>query len=466
MMKKLLALLVFSTTLVSAQYTVKGTMTPPDKGDWVILYKIEGAKQKFISNTTIALDTVAINGEKQVIGKFDFELPDDAKPGAYRATYRNVGAGFVDFLFNKENVELVFNPKYPNESIFFSSSRENKLFSEYLQAYSDAQKKLDQLQALYLESGEKDTKKAYKKQLKELEEVQEVYETKSEGMLVNSFIKASLRYNASSPHDNIQDYLTATIDNFFKNVDFDSETLFNSSFLIDRINDYVFYLNYSEDKETEQRLIKESITEVMDKISSNKLKKATTYYLISALTDKRNGPAVDWMFENYFDKLPSEDQDADFKKEKLDILLATIGRVAPDFSWKENGKELKLSTIDDGENYLLVFWSTSCPHCTKEVPELYKLMENHKDVSVISFGIENDDIGWTEFVKSIPNWHNTMGTHPDNKWENETVRKYQLLATPSYFVLDKDKRIIAMPEHFNDVEKFFNQEEKKDEEDQ
>ncbi|WP_408023462.1 TlpA family protein disulfide reductase [Tenacibaculum sediminilitoris] len=455
-MKKLLALLIFTTSLVNAQYTVKGTMTPPDKGDWVILYKIEGAKQKFLSNTTIKFDTVAIGGEKQVLGKFSFELPNTATPGAYRATYRNTGVGFVDFLFNKENVEFVFNPKYPDQSVLFTSSRENKVYKEYLQEYNAIQKKIDSFQAAYIQTQSKDDKKAYKKELKELEDVQETYENKSEGMLVNSFIKASRRYNSSNPHESIEDYLSATTENFFEYIDFKSETLFNSSFLIDKINDYVFYLNFSEEKMIQQKLMRKAIVNVMDKVSSKKLRKAVIEYLINALTDKRNGPAVDWMFSEYYEQLPTEDQDDDFKKEKLEILLATVGRIAPDFSWKEVEQDYKLSTLNDGNNYLLVFWSTACPHCVKEIPELYKFMQTHKEVSVVSFGIENEETKWNEFVKNLPKWHNAIGTHPDNKWDNETVRKYQLLATPSYFVLDRNKKIIAMPDHVEDVEKYFN----------
>ncbi|WGH74912.1 TlpA disulfide reductase family protein [Tenacibaculum tangerinum] len=459
MMKKLLALLIFTTSLVNAQYTVKGTMTPPDKGDWVILYKIEGAKQKFILNTTIELDTVVVGGQEQVLGKFSFKLPNTATPGAYRATYRNSGAGFIDFLFNKENVEFVFNPKYPEQSVLFTSSRENKVYREYLQAYNAVQRKVDSLQAAYIQTGSKDIKKEYRKEYKEVEEVQENYEKKSQGMLANNFIRASRRYNSYNPHDNIEDYLSATTDNFFEYIDLKSDELYNSSFLIDKVNDYVFYLSFAEDKGIQQKLMRKAIVNVMDKISSKRLRKAVIEYLITALTDKRNGPAVDWMFSEYYDKLPSEDQNADFKKEKLDVLLATVGRIAPDFSWKEDDLNYKLSTLDDGDKYLLVFWSTGCPHCTKEVPELYEFMQDHEEVSVVSFGIESDENKWAEFVKALPNWHHAVGTHPENKWENETVRKYNLLGTPTYFVLNKEKRIIAMPDHVEDVEKYFNQEE-------
>ena len=130
---------------------------------------------------------------------------------------------------------------------------------------------------------------------------------------------------------------------------------------------------------------------------------------------------------------------AEFKKDKVQLLSATVGRTAPDFSWKEGDKEIKLSTLNDGEKYLLVFWSTSCPHCVKEIPVLHKSMTTNKKVSVISFGIENtDDIpAWTDFVKNLSGWHNVMGTHPDYKFDNETVKAYNLLGTPSYFILDR-----------------------------
>ncbi len=458
MMKKLLALLILTTSIVNAQYTVKGTMTPTEKTNWVILYKIEGAKQKFVTNTTIQFDTVVVGGNKQSIGKFKFDLPNTAKPGAYRATYRNRGAGFVDFFFNKENVEFIFNPKYPDESVVFTSSRENKLYNEYLQAYAAVQKKIDENQVAYIKEENKEAKKAYKKQVKQLEDVQETYENKSEGMLVHHFIKASQRYNPSSPVDNMEDYLTTVGDNFFRYIDFKSEALFNSSFLVDRINDYVFYLNNSEDKELQQKLLRGAINKVIGELPKGKLKKSVLEFLITSLSDKRDGESVDWLFAEHYDNLPNNQKDAEFKKKILDVLRATVGRTAPDFSWEENGKEIKLSTLNDSDKYLLVFWSTACPHCVRDVPNLYSFMNNHKNTSVISFSIENSDNNfkdWNEFKKQLPNWHNAAGTHPEYKWDNETVRAYNLLGTPSYFVLDSNKKIIATPEELEDVKKYF-----------
>ena len=263
-MKRLLALLIFVTSIANAQFSVKGTMTPPEESDWVILYKIEGAKQKFISNSTIVFEDVNIGGNTQKVGRFELNLPADAKEGAYRVTYRNQGAGFVDFFFNKENIEFVFNPVYPEESIVFTKSRENKVYREYLDAIALMQRSIDSLQVEYLKADEKKTKKAYKKAYKEQEEVQEIYEGKSEGMLVNTYIKASKPTNSSSIFDDTQEYLNHVVGSFFDNVDFSDKKLYNSPFIIDKITNYVFYLNIAENQSLQQKLYNESIAKVMD----------------------------------------------------------------------------------------------------------------------------------------------------------------------------------------------------------
>ncbi|WP_299105154.1 TlpA disulfide reductase family protein [uncultured Tenacibaculum sp.] len=458
MMRKLLALLIFATSVANAQYTIKGTMTPPEKSDFVMLHKLEGVKPKFIGHTTIKYDTVKVGGEQQALGRFTIQLPANAKPGAYRATYRNQGSGFIDFLYNKENIEFIFNPKFPDQSVVFTSSRENKLYNDYLQAYAKTQNKLDSYLLNYIKTPSKEIKKSYKKTLKELKELQEIYETKSEGMLTHHFIKASQRYNPSSLFESVDEFSNFTIENFFKYVDFSSPQLYNSSFIIDKVNDYIFYLNTSEDPEAQKDIYKESINTVLSKVSKGKLRKDLVQFLITSFTDKRDGEMVDWLFAEHYNDLPSEDQDEEFKSEKLQILNATVGRTAPDFSWKKGETEHKLSSLNDGDKYLLVFWSTSCPHCVKDVPELHNFMQSHKNVSVISFGIENesDKDAWVSFTTNkLPNWHNAIGTHPEHKWSNETVQKYNLLGTPSYFVLDQNKKIIAMPDQFEDVKKYF-----------
>ena len=43
---------------------------------------------------------------------------------------------------------------------------------------------------------------------------------------------------------------------------------------------------------------------------------------------------------------------------------------------------------------------------------------------------------------TLPNWHHVLGL---NKWENKTAKAYNINATPNYFILDANKKIIAKP---------------------
>ncbi len=456
MIKKLILSLLFISSVANAQYSIKGTMTPPEKDDWVALYKVEGAKQIFVKHTTIKVSTFDIGGQKQEIGTFEFNLPNDAKKGVYRAQYRQTGAGFVDFFFNNEDVEMVFNPQYPDQSILFSKSLENRIYHEYLESQVFLQRRIDSLQEAFIKYPSKSTKKAYKKEVNALEDTQSLFENKSGGMYANRFIKASKIENPSSPFENNQEYRDYVVDNFFNNIDFEDEILMNSPFFINKISDYIFYLNVATTQLLQQRLYKKSIRKVMEKAEEPKLRKMFCEYLINSFANKRNSEIVDWIFKDYYDKLPEKFYDQVFKDKKLEALRVSVGRKAPNFSWTDEGVKKSLWQLSDGEKYLLIFWSTQCSHCVEEIPEVHKAMESLHDVSVVAFAIEENDLDFNSWKKNkIYNFHNVIGTHPENKFKNKTVQDYLIEETPTYFVLDKDKKIIAVPNTVKDVKDYF-----------
>lgn len=446
-MKKIVYLLFLISSFLQAQYTVNGTMTTTLDTDWVILYKIEGSRQKFVQNTTIKKETIVVDGKQQEIGTFSFQLQNDTTIGSYRISYRTKGPGFLDFIFNKENISFTFHPDYPEQTVLFSESEENIIFKNYLQQISKQQQKLDSLQVLAFRESNSKLKKEYKTTLAALKKVQNSYLDSTKSMYVQPFIKATLRVNPSEIKTKTNEYLSNMRATFFNNMDFSNKTLLNSSFLVDRITDYVFYINYSEDKEMQQKLYKESVEKVFSKISNDGFKKDVIEFLIGQFEEIKNLEMIDYLFENYYDTLPESLQNKQFKTEKLAELATEVGRIAPDFSWTENGKKLKLSTLQDADNYVLVFWSAECSHCLKEIPILYKLTQN-KNLKVVAFGMETNDVKWKSMIKTLPNWHHVLGL---NKWENKTARTYNINATPTYFVLNANKKITAKPDSLEDV---------------
>ncbi len=453
-MKNIFAFLLLISSIANAQYTVKGVISPKlEKTDWIILYKLEGTKQVFINNSTIKSDSIEVNGLKEAIGTFEFTFPTNAKPGTYRVNYRLEGEGFVDFIYNKENISFIFNPDYPEQSITFSESSENKLYRNYIETVSIAQQKLDSIQVAVLQSPGLNLETEYLKAKRNVDSIQNKYTKDSKNKYIFPLVTANPIHNPPAILTSVDAYMSNLKGTYFNHINFSNKTLINSSFLTNKMLEYVFYINYSEDKNTQQNLFKQSVDTVLSKIKSQPYKKDVIEFLIEQFEASKNLGVIDYLFEKYYNKLPKTLQNQKFKSEKIALFSAEVGRIAPDFSWKENGKKLKLSTLNDAEKYVLVFWSTSCSHCLREIPELHSYMKDKKNIKVISFALENEAFVWENYSKTnLFGWHNVLGL---NKWQNEVSKTYQVYATPSYFVLDKNKKIIAKPDEIKDVKALF-----------
>lgn len=453
MLKKILPFIILISSISYAQHTIKGSMSPKIETDWLILYKLEGTKQVFINNTTIKTDSIIISDAKQAVSSFEIKLPASAKAGTYRATYKLEGAGFVDFVYNKEDVSFIFNPEYPKQSIAFLASSENKLYSDYITDITKVQQKLDSIQIAVLQNSDLDLKEDYQNTLKKVDSVQTNYRNLAQDKYIAPFVKASARSNPKEILSTPNDYLDNIKNSYFNRLDFTEKALVNSSFLTNRILDYIFYINYSEDEAEQQVLYKKSIETVLSKIKNITYKRDIIEFLIEQFEASKNLNIIDYLFEEQYGKLPLNLQNNQFKEEKQVLFATEVGRIAPDFSWQEKGRNLKLSTLNDSENYVLVFWSTSCSHCLKEIPELYGYMKTRTKMKVIAFALEKDAYVWETYTNSNLNgWHNVLGL---NKWQNKTARTYNINATPTYFVLDKNKKIIAKPNEFVDVKAFL-----------
>jgi hypothetical protein len=268
-MKKLFLLLALISFSLQAQYKISGEMNTAGKYTWVILYKIEGARQVFVKSGKIAN------------GKFSFELPANTKPGAYRVNYKTEGNGFADFLFNKEDVAFTFDPEKAEETIHFSKSIENKLYQEYIHTVSTQQFKTDSLQIAYLKNPLAKTASLYETQLAKIAALQKQYLAKSNGKMVYDFIKATNRYNNPVIAKDPQEYLKSINNHFFDTIDFNNQTLYNSAFLVDRITDYVFYMNYSDDPAKQRELYDNAVKRVLEKAKNQTFKKDIIEFLIT-----------------------------------------------------------------------------------------------------------------------------------------------------------------------------------------
>lgn len=446
MLKKLTIILFFIATIAQSQHTVIGTMSPVDTDvSWVALYKLQGSKQIFVQNVTIEN------------GVFKFILPETTSKGMYKLRYKMDNTSVVDFIYNNENIELKFDPKNSAETVQFLVSEENIIYKEFITKAFVLQQQLDALQYSYFkltDTAERlNSEKTYTESLLKYREVEQEFEVKAVNKLASHYIRVNRKYYADTLFDNPQEYLNSVKTHYFDFIDFSDSYLQQSTLISEHILNYVFYLNVSEDSSVQTVLFKNAINEVMVKLFENEVLKADVITtLLYSFSQDEDVEIVNYLLNNYYNKLPdSAKNEKDVQKVLKNIKLA-VGQKAPDFSWEEKGKLKSLYVLNNAPTYVLVFWSTSCSHCVIEVPELYEFMKDKSDIHVVDVGLEKDEHGFNIYKEKFEKWTNVLGL---GKWENPIAREYEIVSTPTYFILDADKKIIAKPEHLADVKTYF-----------
>jgi len=453
MIKKVIfgLLIVLCHFPLQAQDTIKGQMKPVKDFSWVILYQLKGVHQQYIANATV--DN----------GKFELIIPKGKEAGMYRILYDNKKNLFLDFIYNHENVDVVFHPDYPSVLSEYKNSDENKMYQTYLDSISDKFNALDSVQVDYFKTNdtklEETLKDFYHKKLQEAKQTQHQFESTTKDKLAYHFIKANNRYYANNLIKNTNHYMDTLRAHYFDYIDFKDTVLERSSFFMDRIIDYITYLHTSNDAKKTNELQKKAIDDVLKKIDKINLKKDIIESLMFMYAQQQNKDITDYILNTYYNKLPVSLQDAEFKLMIKDFFKTTIGQPAPQIAWDVYGKKQDLYHLPKNKYYIVLFWSSTCSHCLKEVPKFNEFLKDKKNITTLAIGLENDEskADWKELTFDLENIkHHILGL---GKWQNKHSRDYGITGTPSYFILDEDKNIIAKPYDLEALKEFFKKEE-------
>ncbi|PIE48384.1 MAG: hypothetical protein CSA40_00675, partial [Flavobacteriales bacterium] len=242
---------------------------------------------------------------------------------------------------------------------------------------------------------------------------------------------------------------------YFDHVDFNNINLIHSSVLADKVLDYIFYLTVAENPKKQNALYKETIDHVMSRMSNDLFRRSFMQSLIQSFGREENVEVVDHIFNKHYNKLPSGLQNPSWRSQILYELSTAVTRQAKNINIKTKDKGLvSLYNMHDADYYVVVFWSTSCPHCLIEIPKLYNYLKDETRVKVIAVGLEdeyNEKI-WQSQTLRFPNFLHVVGL---KKWDSQVAKDYNIHSTPNYFVLNKTKTIIAKPYDFKAIKKYF-----------
>lgn len=445
MRKSLFLVLFICGYILHGQYSINGTINPDHDYSWILLYKLENGDQTYVANADV------------VDGEFKFEIDEKEPAGIYRAYYQIENSLYVEFIYNYEDIKFSFDPNNPDTSISFSESKENNVYRNYYDTIKSRQQNLDSLQVLYFSSEDKKSDevliKTYKKYLADLNKDQGQFEKDSEGLLANHLIRASSQYNAATPHKNPDDYLEVIKEHFFDAMDLSDSILNHSTFINDRLNDYIFYLNQGEDENTENELQKGAIKKAIQWIDNHlDLKSSFEEDLIETYLISENVEMINFVLESHYKNLPKEYQNEELIRRTEATLKTALGSIAPDFSWETEGKNYSLHELSGTDYFIILFFSSNCSHCQIEIPEFYEFISGIENIKVVAVGLEDEEQSWDIMTKEYTEFINILDL---DKWSSQKVKDYGISAIPTYLVLDAEKKILAKPEDFDELKSMF-----------
>ena len=143
---------------------------------------------------------------------------------------------------------------------------------------------------------------------------------------------------------------------------------------------------------------------------------------------------VDWLDEETLQKL---------REQVAKLRFNLIGNIAQDMKMETLEKEYAQLHEVKSKFILVYFWEPDCGHCKKVTPKIRELYQqyNRDEFEVFAVYTQGDQEEWNEFVfeKGYDDWINV--------WDPYNLTNFRLFyniySTPTIYLLDKDKKIIA-----------------------
>ena len=178
-------------------------------------------------------------------------------------------------------------------------------------------------------------------------------------------------------------------------------------------------------------------------------------YLMQKFSSRHQDKAFLYLYDKWIETQESscepEDTIFNWARKKASILREVqIGSIAPDFQLMKG--QLNLHQLQS-DYTLVLFWASWCGHCTNVLPEIKRTTDSvdSKWLTTVAISLDTDGEAWQQLVQSIGlnTWFNTSEL---KGWGGEIPRRYNVYATPTMFLLDKEKRIVAMPGNIGQLE--------------
>jgi thiol-disulfide isomerase/thioredoxin len=443
-------------------YQIKFNIPNLKEGDKIQFAYYQGEKK-------LLQDTVFVEN-----GKFELKGAKPLPRGLYIVAIPDFA--FFDLVINEDQFfDVSADTKDYIKTAKFKGSQENTDFYEYL-------KKVQPLQVQQFDKSERYKKdsctKAENKEnasckilydsivgiQKELKRLMDDYIKTFPSYLSAKMLKASNDVEVPMM-EHITDEKKRQLDRFnyfkehyFDNIDFTESGLARTPIFegkIDYFFDELTYKTCDSSKKSTERVLSYQMQNDMFK------------YLLSHIYGKYNKSNVMcmdcmelFMFDKYFLKDSRVDWISEENRKKIQEEVWKLehnqcgNKVYPMTMKDTSGKSHDIHKVD-AEYTIVYFWSATCGHCKKTTPklhEMYKRLKDEYDLEIYTVHIDKSRTEFDKYVKEHKfEWILTIDTGEDQNYRTA----YNVFSTPTIYLLNSKKEIIAKKVDITTLEKII-----------
>jgi len=403
---------------------------------WMILQKLEGGEMFYL----MAVDSIPSGGAVFPLKGLPY--------GEYAVQYDTDHLPGVRFIHSGEDVEIKFQPRRPAKPEIIRSYS-NKTYYDWITYNRRTIARLRQLKKQYARQASPQLQEKFTRLKQTYNRHYDSLLKANEGKLVWHFIKGKKEVFPDRLKESKQAYIDYALAHYFDEIDLNDSILYNSHVLYDRLEEYLFRIPYGVyGKKRSDAYIKrlKNIFGRMHYLPS----RASFIKTFIVLFSMEDATARKYM-EKLYKELPLAFQSKDFIAQIEKNKMAVRGeRFDAEFLKKYTGKNFTFNDLN-----LIIFYSSDCPHCQRQLPEVYKYLEKkkpYKHLNVLAVGLEENPENWKVFTAPFTKWKNAYIT---GEKMMDVVMKFGIEFTPTFFVTDKDGVILEKTTGGNEIYKIL-----------
>ena len=366
----------------------------------------------------------------------------------------------VDFLYDDAPVRVIVKDIYDNNTIEFIASKANTDWQVYKMFREQTLNQLNMLKPILRKYDAKS--EFYADAIKEYGMLQDEFIAFTDSLILNDNYASNLirvdRFTPLNLELDFKNQRKELIANYFNKVDFSDESLIPTDVMTNKIFDFLsIQLTSEQNKDQQTMALILGADNVLNRATVNfEMYKFLYQFLFETFKELNINEVVD-----YLTRIPYSEE-IDCSEEQYSELLsiaefnsrARVGSIAKNISGKTIfDQDFDLYSIDN-KFTIVYFWSYTCDHCRENLGGLKSFLDENPDFSMVAVSVKGD----LKKIKNIVKKNKISGYfyHDGLEWDCPYVDDYAVTATPSFYLLDKDKKIVFKPFDFKELVNFVN----------